>query len=345
MKKNLFNGFWRFTGVILLNLFLLFCFSCQKEEPEANLPIDVNEGITFQDGRLIFKDENTFINHQRWLLENQGNRQLISDKNKAFGFKSMTEIYYEGMQLEEMDPLFLSYVDKYPNIFIKRFYDNSTLYMLPHSTILCYVANKDGIYQIGDKINRISGDYIYQITDESKIDMLFLHKDQISNKDVKIIHTVSDSKGDWAQRTRVFAHDNRFRMVSSLRINFTDLYYYYEILSNPQKRTLGIWGRSQLSTRSACGDGYYTATGFEQPLILNGNISSKAVENTGLANLTIATLFADHYYIDFDNTSYVPAYSRAQFEHEIIYVYWPDAFESPTPFTEPDWTPGVDEPF
>src|SRR4030042_2908246 len=165
MKKNLFIGFWRFNGIVLLNLLLLFCFSCQKEEPEANLPIVANEGITFHDGRLIFKDVESFMDHQKWLYENQGNPQLIAWKNKSLGLKSMTEYYFEGMKLEETDPLFLSYVDEYPNIFEKVDYDNSTLYMLPHSKLLCYVANKDGIYQVGDMINRIAGDYIYQLNE------------------------------------------------------------------------------------------------------------------------------------------------------------------------------------
>ena len=153
MKRNQFNRFWGFKGVILLSSLILFCFSCQKEEPEANLPVVANEGITFRDGRLIFKDYATFIDHQKWIVENKGNHQLIVDKNSSLGLKSMTEYYLEGMKLEENDPNFLAYVDKYPNIFNKEVYDNSTLYLLPHSKLLCYIANKDGIFQVGDKIN------------------------------------------------------------------------------------------------------------------------------------------------------------------------------------------------
>lgn len=352
MKKNLLLKsrklhlrIGHFSGICILSLLAAFIiFGCTKKEANLQDDLLVVNDITFRDGRLIFKDDSTFINHQNWLLNNQGNRQLIADKNKSLGLKSMTEYYFEGMKLEETDPLFLTYVDKYPNIFNKVVYDNSTLYELPHSMLLCYVANKDGIYQVGDKINRIAGDCIYQINDESKIDMLFLPKDQISDKDIKIIPSSSDAKGDWAQRTQYFS-GSTFRMVSSLRIRFTEVFYYYEILTNPQHRVLGIWGRAQLATRSANGDGYYTATGFEQPLVLTGTISPKAEENIGISILAITTIFSGHYYIDFDNTSYVPAYSRARLDGQYIYVYWPDALENSPPFEEPNWTPGVDEPF
>ena len=137
MKKNLFTRLWGFKRVILLSFLLLFCFSCQKEEPEANLPIVANEIITFRDSRLIFKDVESFMDHQKWLSENQNNPQLIAERNIALGLKSMTEYYLEGMKLDESDPKFVDYVAKYPSVFNKEIYDNSTLYVLPHSIILC----------------------------------------------------------------------------------------------------------------------------------------------------------------------------------------------------------------
>lgn len=326
-----------------MNLLLLLCNSCKKEESQVNLPIVTNEGITYRDGRLIFKDQSTFNEHQRWLFENQGNRQLIVDKNKSFGFKSMTEYYFEGMNLEETDPLFLSYVDDYPNIFNKVNYDNSILYMLPHSKILCYVANKDGIYQVGDKINRIAGDYIYQLNDgdESKIKMLLLPKDQISIEDIKIIPTYSDAKGDWAQRTRYFSND-RYRIVSSLNSHTDGAIIYYDIITNPQKRTLGAWLRAQLNTKSANGTGIYYHFN-SRPL----DIFPAYDENTGLSTQTIC-MDLSQLPVIFE-TSYCPAYSRGRLITDgipqWIYVYWYDALEySPTFFEPTNWTP-ENEPF
>lgn len=91
------------------------------------------------------------MNRQKWLSENQNNPQAIAEKNKALGLKSMTEIYFECMRLEETDPQFINYVAKYPSVFNKEIYDNSTLYVLPHSIILCYIANENGIFQVGDQ--------------------------------------------------------------------------------------------------------------------------------------------------------------------------------------------------
>jgi hypothetical protein len=345
MKRNQFNRFWGFKGVILLSSLILFCFSCQKEEPEANLPVVANEGITFRDGRLIFKDYATFIDHQKWIVENKGNHQLIVDKNSSLGLKSMTEYYLEGMKLEENDPNFLAYVDKYPNIFNKEVYDNSTLYLLPHSKLLCYIANKDGIFQVGDKINRIVWNYVYEITDgdESKIEMLFLPKDRISNMGIKIIPSVSETKGDYAQRTRYFSN-NKYRIVSSLREYVFAEFWYNEILTNPQKKTLGVWLGAQLNTKSAIGDGYITALycpscPWHYPIYASND------EETGLSLLNY---YWGNYQLDMSE-SYCPAYSRGRLITDgipqWIYVCWYDALDSSPTFFEPeDWTP-EDEPF
>lgn len=340
MKKNLCE-FLRIKGIFLI-LTLFTFLSCQKEEniPLTDLPSKTEDNITYKGGRLIFKDEAAFLNHQQWLYENQTNRQLIAEKNKSFGLKSMTEYYFEGMELEESDPLFLTYVDKYPNIFNKVFYDNSTLYMLPHSKLLCYVANKDGIYQIGDKIYRIAEDCIYELNngDESKMKMLYLPKDQISDKDIKIVASF-DAKGstDWGQNTRPFT-DHSFRIVSSVRYRWDTYYNYYDIVTNPQHRVLGIWGRAQLATRSANGNGYFAGN------LGSGDITPHNDENTGLSVLTILTLFSGSYV--YPDLSYVPAYSRGRLNTEYIYIYWPDAWEGPPPPVEwQDWIPGVNEPF
>lgn len=70
-------------------------------------------------------------------------------------------------------------------------------------------------------------------------------------------------------------------------------------------------------------------------------------ENTGLS---IRTICMDIYQLPvIFETSYCPAYSRGRLITDgipqWIYVYWPDALEHNPPFEEPDWIPGVDEPF
>jgi hypothetical protein len=329
-----------FYGICILSLLATFIIiSCNKKEANLQDDLLVVNDITFHDGRLIFKDITSFINHQKWLIENQGNPQLIADKNKSLGLQSMTEYYLEGMKLDETDPKFTEYVAKYPSVFYKEICDNSTLYLLPHSKLLCYVANKDGIYQVGDQICRIAGNYIYQINngDESKIDMLSLPKDQISDKDIKIFPSRSnDAKNDYGNRTRYFSN-SKYRIVSSLREYTNGIAWWDDIITNPQKKTLGVWFRAQLNTKSANGNGYMACTGCTQT-----PISASYDEETGLSQDVIAFVGTQ---LNME-LSYCPAYSRGQFQGQTIYVYWPDALDTTSPsFTEPNWDPAVDEPF
>jgi hypothetical protein len=317
-----------------------FIISCTKNEANLHDDLPVAKDITYHDGRLIFKDVASFMDHQKWLFENQSNPQTIAAKNKSLGLKSMTEYYLEIMKLEENDPRFAEYLATYPSVFYKETYDNSTLYLLPHSILLCYVANKDGIYQVGDQIHRIAGHYIYQIDggDESKIEMLLLAKDQISDMGIKIIPSISkDAKNDYGNKTMYFTNTS-YRIVSSLSEYTNGISWWDDIVTNPQKKTLGVWLRAQLNTKSAHGDGYKAfCSGCTQYPIY-----ASSVENTGLSQQNIA----------FGGTqismgaSYCPAYSRGKLDTEYIYVYWPDALAYPASAIEHrDWGPGVYEPF
>jgi hypothetical protein len=336
MKKNLCIAFWRFNGIVLLSLLLLLCFSCQKEKLEANLPIVVNDGIVFHDGRLIFKNVETFMNQQKWLSENQKNPQVIAERNKALGLKSMTEYYLEGIKMEENDPKFVDYVAKYPSVFNKEIYDNSTLYVLPHSIILCYIANEDGIFQVGDQIYRIVHNYIYRTGDESKIEMLLLPKDQIPTKEVDISTTRPglESKSDLAQRTEYFSNNSKFRIVSSvMEYSITDPYlgtgWWYDIRTNPQKKTLGIWFGAQLNTKSANGNGYWYFPNDGVQHLLYPDYE----ESTGVTQHNILVCGGSP--IDL-NTSFCPAFSRGRLIDgyvEYLYIQWNNALSNSPTFT------------
>jgi hypothetical protein len=333
MKKNLllksrkFNfsigRFWNISILSLLTVFIIT--SCTKKEANLQDDLLVVKDITFHDGRLIFKDDASFMEHQKWLFENQGNPQLIADKNKSLGLKSMTEYYLEGMKLDETDSKFSEYVAKYPSVFYKEAFDNSTLYLLPHSKIVCYVANEDGIFQIGDQIYRIAQNYIYQTGDESKIEMLFLPKDQISTKDVKISLSQPRlaAKNDYGNKTVPFTNSS-FRIVSSLREYVLGISWYDDILTHPQHKVLWTWYNAQLNTKSANDNGYYSF-----PDLIHNPIYAGYDEETGISQDVI---FFGGSQITM-SASYCPAYSRGRLvtnnEPEWIYILWGDALESP----------------
>jgi hypothetical protein len=347
--KTKISGFRRFRGIIVLNLILLsVLLSCKKEDNEPiNVKQSVNAGIAFQDGRLIFKDAETFMDHQKWLSENQNNPLSITEKNKALGLKSMTEYFLEGMKLEENDPKFINLVAEYPTIFNKEVYDNSTLYVLPHSIILCYIANEEGIFQVGDQIYRIVQNYIYRTGDESKIEMLSLPKDQLPTKDVHISLTRPDlgTKSDLAQRTEYFTNDSRFRIVSSLmEYTISDPYlganWWYDIRTNPQQRTLFAWATAQLNTKSAYGNGYWY---FPDDLIRH-QIYSSGSETSAATQYNIVTCGGSP--VDL-NTSYCPAYSRGRLIDgytEYIYIEWDNALSNSPSFTS-SWPRVLSDPY
>lgn len=359
MKKNLllksrkFNlsigRFWNISILSLLTVFIIT--SCTKKEANLQDDLLVVKDITFRDGRLIFKDDASFMEHQKWLFENKGNPQLIADKNESLGLKSMTEHYLEGMKFEEDDPKFTEYVANYPSVFLKESFDNSTLYLLPHSKILCYVANTDGIFQIGDQIYRIAQNYIYQ-TDESKIEMLFLPKGQISTKDVHISLSQPrlEAKNDYGNRTENFRNDNRFRIVSSLReyiitdVNTGGQLWYDDIFTNPQHRNwTGTYLRAQLNTKAANGNGYYNV--YNCPGCTQQSIYASYDEQTGYSQDVIYIGLID-YQLNM-SASYCPGYSRGRLIDgtvEYIYLSWADALES-SPSCTVTHTSVLNDPF
>lgn len=355
MKKNVFFpltklhlGFRHpWCNCVLFLLLVFIITSCAKQEAMTQDDLPAFNNISFQNGRLTFKDNTSFMDHQKWLFENQGNPQLIIEKNKSFGLKSMTEYYMEGMRLEEDDPKFSEFVSKYPSIFYKEIFDNSTLYVLPHSIILCYIANEDGIFQVGDQIYRIAQNCMYRTGDESKIEMLFLPKDQITSKDVKISLTRPglDVKGDLGQKTVEFNNNDKYRIVSSImEYTITDPYlgtsWYYDIRTNPQKRTLGAWLRAQLNTKSANGNGSWSFPGEE----IQHQISPYNEVNTGVTQSNI--VFCGGSPIDLD-TSYCPAFSRGRLIDgvtEYIYINWADALSN-TPTNTVTHTSILSDPY
>lgn len=358
MKKNLLlksrklnqgiRHLWSISILSLLTVFIII--SCTKKEANLQENLLIVKDITFHDGRLIFKDKVSFMDHQEWLFENKGNPQLIADKNESLGLKSMTEHYLEGMKFEEDDPKFTEYVANHPSVFLKESFDNSILYLLPHSKILCYVANADGIFQIGDQIYRIAQNYIYR-TDESKIEMLYFPKDQISTKDVNISLSQPrlESKNDYGNKTENFYIDNRFRIVSSLReYILSDPYlgqvWFVDIFTNPQKRNwTGTYLRAQLNTKAANGNGYYNV--YNCPGCTQQPIYAYYDENTGYSQDVIYMGIID-YQLNM-SASYCPGYSRGRLIDgtvEYIYILWADALES-SPSATVTHTSVLNDPF
>jgi len=284
---------------------------------------------------MVFKDSQIFMNHLQWIFENQKNPQLIINKNKSLGLKSMTEYYNEGMKMEEDDPEFIEYVKNYPYVFYQVPFDESILYELPHSISLCYIANKDGIFQIGKKIMRIAWQQIYTINDgdESKIDMLFLPKDEIHDKSISVTPSVLETKNDYGVATRLFS-DHRFRIVGKLieyimYVEHWGWVWMDDVQTIAQKRTLGLWFRAKLNTKTANNDGYSACTGCD-PI----DIDAGDEEGDWETRYSIVCGSIDQ--IDMAE-SYCPVYHRGRYNYQYIYIYWADALDA-TPVADVELT-------
>ena len=320
-KSQLIIGY--FYCIVSLSILLtLITVSCTKNETILQEKLSVKNDIVLRDGRLVFKDSITYLNHIKWIHDNQNNPWLIIDKNNLMGFKSMTEYYLEGMKMEENDPRFVEYVNKYPNVFYKIPFDNSTLYELPHSIVVCYCANKDGLYQIGEKIMRIDWGYLYIINngDESKINLLLSERDKINDKNISIIPTFSTAKDNNYGYMPHYFSDTKYRIVAKLWEYTISPSWWDDAETIAQKKTLGVWYRANLNTKTARNNGYYEGLSGGlvfpiYPLSQEDNYSTR-----------INIVFSDQ---QTDMTkSYCPVYHRGRYDNQYIYVYWSDALES-----------------
>jgi len=345
MKKKLFlksgklhfilKNFFRIGMLPVLVVFITI--SCTKNDAVLKDDLLVENAITLHDGRLIFKDSITFMNHVKWIHENQGNSKEILDKNCSWGFKSMTEYYKEGMKIEEDNPKFIEFINKYPNVFYKVPIENSTIYELPHSIVVCYCANKDGILQIGTRIIRIGWEHIYEIKDgdESKIDMLFLPKDQIRDNAISISpsipkNRISQSKDNLYGSAIVYFSDTKYRIYAKLWEYTLYGVWWDDAETIAQKKTLGVWFKANLNTRTARNNGYFACTGC-YPYTIYPDYD----ENNYESRLNI--VFTDTQ-IDMEE-SFCPVYQRGRYNGQYIYAYWADALDATPSYTTPTSAP------
>jgi len=256
------------SNVIALSI--IFCTvivstSCQKEEMIEPMPIHniVNTGdykVAVIDDRLFFEDSTSFANYQNWIFINYGKPELIESKNESIGFISMMSIYREGMNLDGNDPKFTIYLNQYPNVFHPVEFDNSIIYELEAPCVLAYIANKDGLYQIGDKICRVTFNHYYEIKngDESKIPILFMPAEKVNDIAISVTNTKKNSnlKGQYSYRTAYFNSTNR--IVARLYEDEIGYYWYFRARTTSQKKILGIWFRKKIDYVSlSWPSGYY----------------------------------------------------------------------------------------
>lgn len=205
------------------------------------------DGIKNNNGRLVFENREAFDKYIQWIFENQDNSEMIESKNELLDFQSMLKIYEVGMAKDQTSPEFKSYIKLYPNVFEAVEFDNSTIYELQAPNVIAYIANKDGVYQIGNTIYRMSLNCSYEITDgdESKLAIVVSANGDVNLENVNVNMTNTSEKGEYGYRTEYF--DSNHRIVARLREFQPSNLWYYEARTTAQKKSWGIWVQENIA--------------------------------------------------------------------------------------------------
>lgn len=299
LSKVNYSTTWSITIYFTLIMTMFITVSCENDIETTGLneqqivrkPSVISENEVLQyapkvvDNRLVFKDSVSFDNYQQWVLQNQCNPEKIYNLNRSLGFISMKEIFEEGLSsLENCNNVTNDFIQANKNVFHATEIAGSIIQDLQAPSVLAYIANKDGIYQIDKKIIRISYDYYYVITDgdETLIPLIVnAEGSEISNKNVYVQESRSMSKSEYSYRTNYFS-DNK-RVVARLQRRNSDGNVYFDAVTNSQKKVLGIWLGVKLDgVWVSWPNGYYVFNGTNYPIngATHGSENNQTIDET-----------------------------------------------------------------
>ncbi len=240
------------TGIAVILLMALAFTACQKDNKIPSKTEPKNQSIYVQNGRMIFKNTDVFYQHLSWIFKNQDNPQLIEQFNNNLGLKSMMSIYNTGINMENESD-FISYRKKFPNAFYPVKIDSSIFYELPASIGLAYLSNKNGIFQVGKDICRITFNHFLEIRngDESKIPLLLSSKKEISGNSIFISSTHGTLKyaKQYSYKTNYFSRKKRIvaRLYTELINGGIGTFEEYSVRTTSQRKRFGIWWQRRIS--------------------------------------------------------------------------------------------------
>ncbi|MBN2779384.1 MAG: hypothetical protein JXR36_17265 [Bacteroidales bacterium] len=194
------------------------------------------------DGRLVFKDEEAFMNYLQWIFENQRNDMKIEDMYNHLGFVPMKDYYDAGMDLLDSNPSEgKEYLKNYPNVFYDVEYDNSIIHEMQASVMFSYVANVEGVFQVGRKINRVSHNYTYTIENGNTdlIGLICSSNNEINSHEEIVCESLVSQKQQYNYKTMYF--DSQHRLVIRLHEVYSLGLYEWSAEANTQKYVWKAW--------------------------------------------------------------------------------------------------------
>lgn len=247
--------------VILPLILTLISNSCTEKDIQEieHLRVHHTNDIILQDGWLVFKDRDVFMNHLNWITGNQTKPDELEAFNKNIGFKSMMEIYQESTQIVDDHEEYLQFVNNYPNVFQRVIEEeNSMVFEIQAPPVFAYIANSDGLYQVGRTIYRVSYHYTYEIIngDKAKVEKILTTGDLIDDPSIRVKPTSLEGKGQYYYRVNYF--DDSKRMVSRHYWSIIAGIYVYRVRTTGQSKVLGIWWQKKLNyIEVSWAEGYY----------------------------------------------------------------------------------------
>lgn len=277
-NKSMNKNYKHFTAILISLTILLGGISCEKTEysdtkivknPSKSKGVFVSDYEimqhlpTVKDGRLVFKNNEEYEIYKNWLLNNQGDSLKINRISRMLNFVSMYEIYQQGIEiLSNTESVTCQFIEEHPAVFYAEEVGGSIIQDLQVPSVLSYMLNEFGIYQIGDEIIRLSNDYDYVINngDESLIPLIINdEKGNLKNENIKVFsYNIKNTKDLYTQydyRTSYFSGDKK-RIVARLkrqihyRSETQDSVVWFTAHTNAQKK-IGIWIGAKLGKNTS----------------------------------------------------------------------------------------------
>jgi len=190
-------------------------------------------------------------------------------------------IYDKGIKLVDDEDAFQQYVVQHPTAFHKVNFDMSIIYELPTASVLAYLVNENGIYQIKDMIFRVTFDHNLELSVDkiSKLDQLLLPISEINDSDIKVTKTNIDNAlksggqynqfGEYSYKTAYI--QSGLRIVARLKtFSYTGGTIIEARTTSQKKGFLGIWSQKEINMLSLSWDqGYVKFYGSTIPTIIS----------------------------------------------------------------------------
>jgi hypothetical protein len=268
-------------GVILILAISLIFNSCQKESFLKDEPANISEAITdvshnglsSKNGRIIFNDSTVFQKHINWIIENQDNPEIIKTLNKNLGIISLNSVFQKGMEIED-ETKFEAYRQKHSIAFIIEVSENEKLIEQTCPTVISYLANENGVFQIGNTVSKVTANQIYTEVFSSEVQVTELSdksKEELTSKLKGAGVTISTEY----VKTKYRGSKHKYRLVAKVRLySYSNGWNIFEGITYTQRKRCGVWTYSDLA-------GDVTVSWDNTLCYKDGNNNTQYVDNNG----------------------------------------------------------------